>query len=214
MHQSLTKIHKNAARLALVLLVIFTVILIWNAKTNAQAPPATAAPGSTLDQRVAQRKAERNVVLVQKDQVRLTSTCVAAQTKIRALQQKTTSAVAEHVKTNQQIDAKLWVMIGKLKIAEKDTFQFEKQRVALAEKFGAFQQTGQNYNQALDDMAAINCRADLVGFKALLDTARIYRTQLRDQSTDIRNYINNDIKPALGNFAADLQVKPSTGEGQ
>ncbi len=201
------------AGIAAIILAVLGAIII-SRPAGAQVPPAAAAPGSTLDQRVAQRKAERNVVIGQKDQQRLISVCVSAQSKIRTLQGQTTPAVANRVKTNQQIDAKLWVMIGKLKIAEKDTFALEKQRAALAEKFSAFQQTGQNYTQTLDDIVAVNCRVDLVGFKALLDTARIYRTQLRDQSTDIRNYLNNEIKPSLSALAAELQGKPSTEQGR
>lgn len=215
MNTGLTKINPNQIlRFTIIAAVVIAGLIFLNRAASAQAPPAAPAPASTLDQRIAQRKAERNVVIAQKDQQRLVGVCVSAQTKIRVLQQKTTPAVADQVKTNQQIDAKLWVMIGKLKIAEKDTFQLEKQRAALADKFNAFQVTGQNYSQVLDDIVAVNCRADLVGFKALLDTARIYRTQLRDQSTDIRNYVNNEIKPALGNFATELQVKPSTETGR
>ena len=111
------------------------------------------------------------------------------------------------------MDAKLWVMIGKLKIAQKDTFNLEKQRLTLAEKSARFQSTSQLYQQTLDDLVVVNCQADSAGFKALLDTARIYRGQLRDQSTEIRNYVINDIKPALTAFAADLNVKPATEEG-
>lgn len=215
MHHNLTKINPIIViQLILAAVIVIFGFIILNRPAGAQVPPTPAAPGSTLDQRVAQRKTERNVVIAQKDQQRLVNVCVSAQTKVRVLQQQTTPAVADHVKTNQQIDAKLWIMVGKLKIAQKDTFQLEKQRAALADKFSAFQQTGQNYNQTLDDIVAVNCRTDLVGFKALLDTARIYRTQLRDQSTDIRNYLNNEIKPTLGNFATDLQVKPSTETGR
>jgi hypothetical protein len=215
MYHNLTKSSTTVlTAIALTVVLAVSAAFILSRTATAQVPPTPAAPGSSLDQRVAQRKAERNVVIVQKDQQRLVGVCVAAQSKVRTLQGQTTPVVANHVKTNQQIDAKLWIMIGKLKIAEKDTFVLEKQRAALADKFSAFQQTGQNYNQTLDDIVAVNCRADLVGFKALLDTARIYRTQLRDQSTDIRNYLNNEVKPTLSALASELQGKPSTEQGR
>lgn len=193
--------------------IAIAVILI-DRTVYAQSPPAVAPPSSSLETRVAQRKAERNLVIAPKDQQRLLAVCVSAQTKVRVLQQKTTLAVAKQAKANQQIDAKLWVMIGKLKIAEKDTFKLEKQRAELADKASALQLTSQSYTQSLDDLVAVNCRADPAGFKSLLETARIFRTQLRAQSTDVSSYINNDIKPSLSTFAAELQPKPSTEEGR
>lgn len=197
--------------LALVIAALFMAIPY---QAHAQVPPASPAAGSTFEQRVAQRKAERKVVVAEADQKRQAVTCTTAQSKIRALQQKTTPAIANRAKINQQIDAKLWIMIGKLKLAEKDTFNLEKQRAALAEKASAAQQTAANYSQTLDDLATINCKADFEGFKALLDTARIYRTQLRDQLANQRNYVNNDIKPSLSEFAQELQAKASAGGTQ
>lgn len=206
---SLTKI--AAAACALVLLAV---VAAAPARLAAQAAPAPSTPGSTFDQRLAQRKAERNVVLDEKVQKRIISQCVRSQGKVRVLQQKTTPVLTKRAKVNQQMDAKLWVMIGKLKIAQKDTFNLEKQRVILAEKAAAFQAVSLLYQQSLDDLVVVNCQADAVGFKALLDTARVYRGQLRDQSTEIRNYVVNDIKPALSAFAAELQVKPATEESK
>lgn len=184
------------------------------AKISSQAAPAPTAPGSTFEQRAAQRKAERNVKLDAKSQKRLVSQCVRAQGKVRTLQQKTTPALTTRTKVNLQMDAKLWVMIGKLKIAQKDTFNLEKQRIALADKTSAFDSTAKLYQQSLDDLVVINCQADPAGFKAILDTARVYRGQLRDQSTAIRDYVVNEIKPTLSAFAADLQAKSAEEEGE
>lgn len=178
----------------------------------AQGQPAPTPPASSFDQRLAQRKAERNPTLDEKTQKRLENVCVNAQNKVRALQQKTTPALDNRTKTYQQMDAKLWVIIGKLKLAEKDTFKLEKQRADLAQKSDKFQSTSKLYQQALDDLVVVNCKADPAGFKALVDTARLYRTQLRAQTKDIQDYVVNDIKATLSSFAADLQAKPSTGE--
>lgn len=194
------------------LLAIFTVLILPSI-VIAQGAPAPTPPASSFDQRLAQRKAERNVALDEKTQKRLVAVCTGAQGKVRAMQQKNTAALNNRAKIYQQMDAKLWVITGKLKLAEKDTFNLEKQRTALAEKSANFQAASQLYQQSLDDLVVVNCKADPAGFKALVDTARFYRTQLRDQSTGLRNYVINDIKATLGSFAADLQAKPATGEG-
>lgn len=209
-----TQIKNNRILVVVIAVAVAVIFMIISQQASAQVPPAAPAAGSTFEQRVAQRKAERKVVVAEADQKRQAVTCTTAQSKIRTLQQQTTPAIANRAKVNQQVDAKLWIMIGKLKVGEKDTFNLEKQRGVLAEKASAAQQTAANYSQALDDLATINCKADFEGFRALLDTARIYRTQLRDQLTDTRNYINNDIKPSLSEFAQELQAKPSTGGTQ
>lgn len=209
-----TKPLKNIIKIAAAACILALLSAFAPVKVSSQAAPASSVPGSTFEQRMAQRKAERNVALDDKSQKRIIAQCVKAQGKVRTLQQKTSPALTNRAKVNQQMDAKLWVMIGKLKIAQKDTFNLEKQRIALAEKAAAFQATSKLYQQTIDDLVVVNCQADPTGFKTLLDTARIYRGQLRDQSTEIRNYVINDIKLALSAFAADLQVKPATEESR
>ena len=206
------QIKKSYLRIGLILLILsaFLAGSLTAPTVNGQTAPSPAPAGSSFEQRLAQRKAERNVTLDEKSQKRLITTCVAAQGKIRAMQQKTTPALTSRVKAYQQMDAKLWVMIGKLKIAEKDTFKLEQQRATLVEKSSIFQETSKSYQQSLDDLVVVKCQQDPIGFKTMLDTARLYRGQLRDQSTDIRNYMVNDIKASLSGYAAELQVKPST----
>lgn len=178
-----------------------------------QAAPAPTPPASTFEQRLAQRKNERNVRLDDRTSKRIANVCVRAQGKVRALQQQATPALNNRDRMYQQIDAKVWVAIGKLKIIGMDTFKLEKQRVTFTEKASAFQTTSKLYQQALDDLVVVKCQADTAGFKALLDTARIYRGQLRDQSTDINSFVVNEIKPSLSDFSSELKVKQATEEG-
>ena len=205
-------IFKPALLLAVFLALVLSLAIPQPA--SSQTAPAPTPAGGTFEQRLAQRKAERNVVLDERTTKRMQSLCVQAQGKVRVLQQKTTPAMVNRQRVYHQMDAKLWVIIGKLKIAGKDTLKLEQQRATLAQKSATFQTTAQLYQQSLDDLLSVNCQADPVGFKAVLDTGRIYRGQLRDQSTDIRNYTNNEIKPALGGFASELSVKPNTDDQQ
>lgn len=191
-------------------LILLTVATLSPLAANAQTPPANPPAGGSFDQRLAQRKVERAITLDEKTQKRLTATCVAAQGKLRILQQNTNTAVANRTKVYQLIDAKLWVMIGKLKIAEQDTFELEKQRAALAAKIATFQETTKNYQQTIDDLLVVNCQADPIGFQSLLETARLYRTQVRTQTDGIKTHINDTIKPLLTSMATELQAKTST----
>lgn len=197
---------------AISLVIGLLLAIVAPLSVSAQTAPSPTLPGGPIDQRLAQRKAERNIVLTQADQQRLTSSCVKSQGSLRLILNETTGISESRDKVLQQIDAKLWVMIGRLKLVKKDTFALEKNRSSLAEKAAYFQQTTKLYQQALDDAAVINCQADVVGFKAFLETARIYQLQLREQSIAIRAYVNNDIKTTLGTHVKDLQVKPATDE--
>lgn len=171
----------------------------------ADSPPAPPPAGSTLDQRIAQRKAERGTNLSSLDQKRIVNTCKGAQTKIRAIETSEVSMLDKRTQVYGSVDAKLWIVTGQLKLAKQDTFQLEKQRLALADKTNNFETVATNYKQALDDSLVINCQADPNGFKALVDTARIYHDQLRAQSADSHDYIVNTIKSTLNDFVSKLQ---------
>lgn len=180
---------------------------------HAQTAPAAPPAGSTLEQRISQRKAERTIKLEKKDETRLIAQCDKTQTKLRDVQQQAAGAATNRAKTYQQIDAQLWIIIGRLKLAEKDTFKLEKARGQLSEKAAIFQAIGDNYRQSLDDSVVINCQADPAGFKALLETTKIYYGQWRDQATNIKTFLINDIKPALSEHAKSLQPSFNTGGG-
>lgn len=193
----------------LAVILIITSVKVVSAQ-NTRPIPKSPPPGSTMEQRLNQRKAEQNVVLAPAEDKRLIGVCANVQTKLRDVQQKATAANDKRVKVNQQVDGKIWVAIGKLKIAQKDTFDLEQQRNGLATKISTTQRLATEYSQSLDDAMAINCKADVVGFKAMIETSRAYREQLRLGLTDMRNYINNDVKNSLDRYASDLQTKTTT----
>lgn len=178
----------------------------------ADTPPAQPPAGSTLEQRIAQRKAERGTNLNANDLNRMVSTCKLAQTKIRTIATSEVPMLDKRSQIYGSIDAKLWIVTGQLKLAKQDTFQLEKLRLTLFDKNSSFQAIATNYKQALDDSLIINCQADPNGFKALLDTARLYDDQMRSQSSSNRDYVVNTIKPALDDFVSKLQPK-SPDEG-
>lgn len=211
MHRLLTKNKTTTSFvLSLVAAAGIATIFAFNNPALAQEAPAPPPAGSTLDQRVQQRVAEQGIALEDKDAKRITSTCTKVQTKVRVLQQATTPAIEKRAKVDQKVDAKLWIMVGKLKIAGVDTFDLEKQRATLAGMVIAQQDIAKNYAQTLDDLAVINCQADPTAFKSLLETARAYRTELRDSITETKAFINDDIKNSIANYADDLKAKPST----
>lgn len=176
--------------------------------------PADPPSGSTFDQRLVQRKAEQNEQLDQKTTQHLQQQCQGAQTILRILQNKSVPMLSNRNATYLKIDAILWVNIGQLKLAGQTTFTLEQQHTVLAQKMAGFQNTSTNYLLNLNDILTINCAADVVGFQALLDTARAYYAQLISEEKDIYNYTVNTVKPTLEGFIAPLQPSTNTTGGQ
>lgn len=190
------------------LLVSFGCIIANSSPTNAI--PANAPAGSNLEQRIKQRKSEQEINLDTKQLARVAQRCTASQTKVRTIQDQLNPILTNRSKVYQRIDAKIWIAIGQLKLAEKDTFKLEKERATLARYVALFDETGAQYKQTLDDMVVMNCKADPVGFIALVETAREYHKELRKQITDIQTYTVDTIKTSLSEFSAALQPKAAT----
>ena len=204
-----TSLHQIIAALT----IISFAVSVTTTTAIAAASPVAAQPGSSFDQRLVQRKAEQNITLSDNDQKRLITTCTNAQTKIRLHEAAIASKVTTFAATYQRIDARLWAITGQLKLAKQDTFKLEKDRLDLVTKITSSQATAGSYQQAMDDATVVNCQADTIGFKALLETSRFYLKQLRSQSSDIYNYVVNTIKPELSSHVSDLQPKTPTAGG-
>lgn len=170
----------------------------------AQSAPAAPPSGSSFQQRLSQRKSEQKVQLDEKQARRLERRCTRAQQTIRELQQSTTQLANRRNLIYDHIEGKIWTITGMLKIADADTFKLEEQLATYDKKTDGFETIMGYYRQTLDDLAVINCQADLIGFQALLNTARQYHSNLRSRSEDIRQYIVDQINPTLGEFVAEL----------
>lgn len=199
-----------ATKTYLLIIAVFACLLIFSASVRAETPPADAPAGSTLEQRVAQRKQERSVALDQKTIDRLQSKCTDTQGKIRSIRDSYTTSSNKRNGVYKDVDAKLWIVIGSLKLIDKDTFNLEQQRLELLKQIKTFDNASAQLRQTLDDITAINCKADPAGFKSLVETAKIYNSQVRNSFVSIKTYIVDQIKPTLSALANELKVKAST----
>lgn len=180
-------------------------VLLLTGTLLAQATPPKSPPaGSTFEQRLAQRKAERAVQLEENDVRRLENRCRGAQSAMITLQQQLTTTFNERADKYSVIDGKIWIAIGELKLAGVDTFSLEKQLTKYQELVTTFNTTGKEYLQALDDAIVINCASDVSGFAALLETSRLYRQQARAQSEAIRVHLVDNVKPEITKLGEGL----------
>lgn len=189
-----------AYRIIVVGLVLAIVGTANIATADTKSPPA----GSTFAQRLAQRKKEQNIKLEKRDQARIEQRCVSAQTAITSLQQQLSEPINTRHKQYKNIDAKVWIAVGQLKLAGQDTFTLEKHQISYNKQRAQFEKLTTEYVQTLDDAVVINCKADPAGFKALIETARSYLDQIRAQSDAIRTTTVNNVKPELNNMGARL----------
>lgn len=178
----------------------------------AAAAPTTPPAGSSIDDRIALRKKERPSTMNDKDVKRLISKCIGAQSAITPIQHNNEPIFSNRTTTYTNIDGTLWVAIGRLKLANQDTFGLEKIHNDLVSKIAAFQLTAANMQQTLTDSITMNCQADPAGFRALVDTAQAYYSQLKLQSADISGYIVNSVTPTLNKFADQLQPNNPGGK--
>lgn len=192
------------------LIIVVAGIILLSGMTQAQSAPGNAPAGSTLEQRIAQRKQERQTNLDEKATKRVQDRCVRTQNKIRSISKSYTDSSDNRNNVYRKIDAKLWMTIGSLKLVNQDTFKLEQQRLELAKKVQAFDNGSAQMRQALGDAAAINCASDPNGFMALIETVRQYNAQIRESFKDIKNYVVDQIKPTLTDHANNLKLKTNT----
>ena len=201
---------KAATKTYILIFTIFACLFALSASAGAQTPPGDSVPGSSLEQRVVQRKQERAITLDEKTAKRMQDRCVNTQNKLRSIRDTYTSSSNNRDNIYKDVDAKLWVVIGSLKLIDKDTFKLEQQRLELTKHIKEFDNASTQLRQTLDDITAMNCKADVVGFKALVDTARLYNAQVRSSFIIIKSHIIDHIKPTLGEYANELKIKAST----
>lgn len=189
--------------------VVFAAALVFSSYVSAQSAPQPTKPGSSLEQRVAQRKVERKVKLDALSTTRYEGSCVRAQTTLRQLRDEYVAVIDKRKEIYRKVDAKLWVAIGNLKYVNKDTFKLEQQRTELLRQTKGFEAASDEFRQLLDDISTMNCAADIIGFQAMIETARLYNTQIRNRSDGITDQVVNKIKPIISGHANELRPKAS-----
>lgn len=202
------KIAKKSLIPVLLAVSVISLVLL-TANVSAISQPKDTKSGSNLKERVAQRKKERGIKLNDIDRIRLEGVCQISQTNIRNLRDGYVPIADKRSKAYNQVDSKLWVIIGGLKYIEFDTFGLEQQRRQLLEKINHYEKLYDQFNEVLDDAVNMNCKADTTGFKALVETARIYNVQIRDQVNDITNFTNDKVRQTLAGITETLKVRAS-----
>ncbi len=193
--------------------------IITYANENAASPTTTAATTDTTvkqnrDKRVKEHKDKLKVKLSNLEQKRLQERCKNAQGKVSSLQGRITGVETSHNKVYGNLLSRLTTLSDKLKAQGVDTTQLDAQITELTTQVTKFKTDLATYKTDVSDLAALDCAADPSGFKATLEASRIELALLRQESTAIRSYVQNTIKPTLQTIRAALVAKKTTGGAQ
>jgi len=197
-------INKMIANKKVLLIAAIVLLGLTGGVAYAQTAPQPTPAGSTFEQRLAQRKSERTITLDDKDIRRIESRCKGSQSTLITIQQELAKTIEERKTQHLKIDGKLWIAIGQLKIANQDTFELEGLKASYNKQVATFDDLTKEYTQAIDDTIVVNCVTDPQGFKAVVETARIYLQEVRKQSGVIRAHLLDSVKPALSKSGEKL----------
>lgn len=167
-------------------------------------PPAPTPAGSSLDQRVAQRKTERAIVLDERATKKLESSCVGSQTKFRSIQNEILDIEKSREEVYRAIEGKVWVAIGRLKVAGKDTFNLETSQLDYTKKTTKFLETFNQFKQAIDDILIINCASDPTAFMAYVETIRLLHEDIAAQAPVINKHLVDNLRPLISQYSEEL----------
>jgi hypothetical protein len=166
-----------------------------------------------LRARFEQRKNSLKLRLSALDQQKFKLKCKAAQTPLGTLRAHGIDTRVKRGKIYDKLVERLTKLSTKVKAASVDTATLDSQIETLKAKIEAFKTDLTNYQQALTDLAGMDCAADPDAFKASLETARSLRAKLSQSGKDIKAYIKETIKPTLQNIRGQLEAIKESNEG-
>lgn len=169
-----------------------------------------SAQSTTLDQRIAQYKKDRNTNLNQETQT-IKLRCPVAQTALKTLDTKIGTIQTNRKTAYEQISVVLMNLQKSLDNQAFETTSYQTIVDGYAAKIAEYSSNITIYKQAVEDAAAVDCNKDPNGFRAALETARLYHDKMSPNITDIRSYVTNTVKPSLEQIKTQLASGRTTG---
>lgn len=159
--------------------------------------PSEPESGNSLDERIELRKSDRDVSLDESEERRLERRCTQVQSSVRQLQNSKAQMLDQRADVYNRISGQTWLALGGIRLADGDVFALKRHALDFDDKVEDFNSNAELFNQAIRDALQMNCEADAVGFKALIETIQEYDRILLGLANDIRSLVNNDIRNEL-----------------
>lgn len=187
---------------------VFALGLAANAVAQPQPPPPLTA-GSDRSQRITQRKAAYKAQLNSVPRARLLSNCQGAQARLSNLKAKNQFNLQMRQQTYSKLTDDLAKIIKSLKKQDVAVSKLSESQSKFDSAIKNYQADYQLYKTALDDAAAMDCRADPDGFLASLHESRALRSRLAADAAAIKAAL-----PEISNglSAAKLELINKAGD--
>lgn len=171
--------------------------LLWVTTAWAQTTTTDASKDAELSKRLTERKNNMQAKLTSFQQQTVKLRCEAAQGKIKVVQGRLNGKAAERLPRYTNALEKLRTLSAKLKAGGVDTTALNAQIKELETLVKTYQDGYTEFKQQIDDLVAMDCKADPDGFKATLLEARAKRTTVVQTANDIQTFMATKLKPTL-----------------
>ncbi len=179
------------------------------------AQSATTTDGSsqkTLEQRVADYKANFKQSLSKAQQTTLKAKCKASQGLVSSLSGRVKGIETSRGEVYKHVTDKLASLQVKLQNKDVDTTELQAGIATLQTKISTYKTDLDAYKQDLADLSAMDCVSDPTAFKSALEATRAARLKVATDSTDIHTYVKDTIKPMLAKIREGLNKTETNGQ--
>lgn len=173
----------------------------------------TGNEGLTLQQRLDKYKQAIKTRLTAAQKTRVQARCKASQGNVTSLKARITGLKQKRASSYENLLTRLNALNTKLKEEGLSTTAYESQLAELQTKVTAYQTDLAKYEEAVNDLATMECTTDPDAFKASLETARTLRATVVQDGKAIHDYLKTTIKPTIQAFRAQLEAANTGEEG-
>jgi hypothetical protein len=178
--------------------------------TEDSSTTSAADKAKQLAERLAKRKTELKTKLAAAEEARIKNKCKASQGKLSSLEGRIKGIKTSRGKVYANLVERLTKLSAKIKAKGLDTTKLDTQIKELQTKIETFNTDLTAYQQAVADLAAMDCAADPTAFKAALEEARSKRQTLVTDAKAIKAYVEDTIKPTLKDLKKQLEETTET----
>lgn len=179
---------------------------------ESQTPENTVGDKALLQERLEKRKTELNIKqITATEKTRIQQKCKASQGSLSSLKGRLTGIDTSRTNVYSALTDRFTKLVDRLKLAGADTSELEAELGTLSTKIETFKTDLETYKLAVSDLAGMDCTTDPVAFKASLEAARAARVKVKSDTTEIKNYLSDTIKPTLKTIRDQLATNKTDG---
>ena len=155
---------------------------------------------SELEHRLQERKEATKTRIDAAERLVIQARCKASQAHLRRLNSRIVGIRVSRKAVYDNVTKRLADLGTKLRAKGIDTAEYDKQVGELQIKIDSFYAALEQYEEAVNDLAAMDCAADPEGYRATLESAKILRTDVIQTAQAVHSYLHDTIKPTLQNI--------------